>query len=241
MSMKKILLIIPAYNEEEAILETCQSIFDFNKQHGYHYDVLVINDCSKDNTPKILVDNNISHIDLVHNLGIGGAVQTGYKYAYQNGYDIAIQFDGDGQHDINSVTDLIAPIINGEADFTVGSRFVENSKSEFKSSAARRMGIKLISFFIKLATGKVIRDTTSGYRAANKKIISDFANVYPIEYPEPITNAELLKKGYRVKEVPVLMHERSGGTSSIHSWKNVYYMVNILLSIIVVGLRRYSK
>lgn len=241
MSMKKILLIIPAYNEEEAILETCQSIFDFNKQHGCHYDVLVINDCSKDNTPKILVDNNISHIDLVHNLGIGGAVQTGYKYAYQNGYDIAIQFDGDGQHDINSVTDLIAPIINGEADFTVGSRFVENSKSEFKSSAARRMGIKLISFFIKLATGKVIRDTTSGYRAANKKIISDFANVYPIEYPEPITNAELLKKGYRVKEVPVLMHERSGGTSSIHSWKNVYYMVNILLSIIVVGLRRYSK
>lgn len=178
---------------------------------------------------------------MVHNLGIGGAVQTGYKYAYQNGYDIAIQFDGDGQHDINSVTDLIAPIINGEADFTVGSRFVENSKSEFKSSAARRMGIKLISFFIKLATGKVIRDTTSGYRAANKKIISDFANVYPIEYPEPITNAELLKKGYRVKEVPVLMHERSGGTSSIHSWKNVYYMVNILLSIIVVGLRRYSK
>lgn len=241
MSMKKILLIIPAYNEEEAILETCQSIFDFNKHHGCHYDVLVINDCSKDNTPKILVDNNISHIDLVHNLGIGGAVQTGYKYAYQNGYDIAIQFDGDGQHDINSVTDLIAPIINGEADFTVGSRFVENSKSEFKSSAARRMGIKLISFFIKLATGKVIRDTTSGYRAANKKIISDFANVYPIEYPEPITNAELLKKGYRVKEVPVLMHERSGGTSSIHSWKNVYYMVNILLSIIVVGLRRYSK
>lgn len=239
--MKKILLIIPAYNEEEAILETCQSIFDFNKQHGCQYDVLVINDCSKDNTPKILVDNNISHIDLVHNLGIGGAVQTGYKYAYQNGYDIAIQFDGDGQHDINSVTDLIAPIINGEADFTVGSRFVENSKSEFKSSAARRMGIKLISFFIKLATGKVIRDTTSGYRAANKKIISDFANVYPIEYPEPITNAELLKKGYRVKEVPVLMHERSGGTSSIHSWKNVYYMVNILLSIIVVGLRRYSK
>ena len=177
MSMKKILLIIPAYNEEEAILETCQSIFDFNKQHGYHYDVLVINDCSKDNTPKILVDNNISHIDLVHNLGIGGAVQTGYKYAYQNGYDIAIQFDGDGQHDINSVTDLIAPIINGEADFTVGSRFVENSKSEFKSSAARRMGIKLISFFIKLATGKVIRDTTSGYRAANKKIISDFQDV----------------------------------------------------------------
>ena len=239
--MKKILLIIPAYNEEEAILETCQSIFDFNKHHGCQYDVLVINDCSKDNTPKILVDNNISHIDLVHNLGIGGAVQTGYKYAYQNGYDIAIQFDGDGQHDINSVTDLIAPIINGEADFTVGSRFVENSKSEFKSSAARRMGIKLISFFIKLATGKVIRDTTSGYRAANKKIISDFANVYPIEYPEPITNAELLKKGYRVKEVPVLMHERSGGTSSIHSWKNVYYMVNILLSIIVVGLRRYSK
>lgn len=237
--MKRILLIIPAYNEEEAILGTCQSIFQFNEQNGCHYDVLVINDCSKDNTQKILTENNIPHINLVHNLGIGGAVQTGYKYAFNNGYDIAIQFDGDGQHDINSVNELILPIINDEADFTIGSRFVKNSKSEFKSSKARRIGINLISFFIKIVTGNVIHDTTSGYRAANKKVISDFANVYPIEYPEPITNTELLKKGYRVMEVPVLMHERIGGTSSIHSWKNVYYMVNILLSILVVGLRRY--
>lgn len=130
----KILLIIPAYNEEENILKTVNTIKEFSNEIDY----VVINDGSKDNTLKILKDNNINHINLVHNLGIGGAVQTGYKYAYQNGYDIAIQFDGDGQHDVNYVQAICEPIINGQADICIGSRYLDDTTSEFKSTFMRR-------------------------------------------------------------------------------------------------------
>lgn len=239
--MNKILLIIPAFNEGENILSTCSQIARYNESGRYHLDFIVINDGSTDDTEYILEENQIPHICLIHNLGIGGAVQAGYKYAYENNYEIAIQFDGDGQHDIHSVDALITPIILDECDFCIGSRFIEGSKSEFKSSKARRMGINLISFFIKLVTGQRIYDTTSGYRSGNRKIIRDFAMTYPIEYPEPITNTELLKKRYRVKEVPVIMYDRVGGLSSIHSWKNAYYMINILLSILVISIRLWKK
>ena len=232
---KKILLIIPAYNEEENILKTCNKIKKENKE----LDFIVINDGSKDNTLKILKENNIPHIDLIHNLGIGGAVQTGYKYALEHNYDIAVQFDGDGQHDVRYVEKLIKPIIDDEADFTIGSRFIEEL-STFKSSKARRIGINIISFFIKLFTGKKIYDTTSGFRAVNKDIIKFFAIYYPIEYPEPVSTTELLKQGKRVKEVSVEMNEREGGVSSIRAWKNAYYMFNVILSIIIVSIRRYK-
>lgn len=232
---KKILLIIPAYNEEDNILKTCNKIKKENKE----LDFIVINDGSKDNTLKILKENNIPHIDLIHNLGIGGAVQTGYKYALEHNYDIAVQFDGDGQHDVRYVEKLIKPIIDDEADFTIGSRFIEEL-STFKSSKARRIGINIISFFIKLFTGKKIYDTTSGFRAVNKDIIKFFAIYYPIEYPEPVSTTELLKQGKRVKEVSVEMNEREGGVSSIRAWKNAYYMFNVILSIIIVSIRRYK-
>jgi glycosyltransferase involved in cell wall biosynthesis len=232
---KKVLLIIPAYNEEENILKTCNNIKKENKD----LDFIVINDGSKDNTLKILKENNLPHINLIHNLGIGGAVQTGYKYALENNYDIAIQFDGDGQHDVRYVNKLIKPILDGEADFTIGSRFVEEL-STFKSSKARRIGINIISFFIKFFTGKKIYDTTSGFRAVNKDIIRFFAMYYPIEYPEPVSTTELLKQGKRVKEVSVEMNEREGGVSSIRAWKNAYYMFNVILSIIIVSIRRYK-
>ena len=234
-SNKKVLLIIPAYNEEENILKTCNKIKKENKE----LDFIVINDGSKDNTLKILKENNIPHIDLIHNLGIGGAVQTGYKYALEHNYDIAVQFDGDGQHDVRYVEKLIKPIIDDEADFTIGSRFIEEL-STFKSSKARRIGINIISFFIKLFTGKKIYDTTSGFRAVNKDIIKFFAIYYPIEYPEPVSTTELLKQGKRVKEVSVEMNEREGGVSSIRAWKNAYYMFNVILSIIIVSIRRYK-
>lgn len=240
MNKKRILIIIPAYNEEDNILNTYNTIINYNREFDTEFDVIVINDGSKDKTEQICIENQIPLISLVHNLGIGGAVQTGYKYAYKNNYDIAVQFDGDGQHDIRYVKAITDPIVNDLADFVVGSRFVKGSKSKFKSSASRRMGIKLISFTIKLVTGKKIYDTTSGFRACNKELIKEFAFKYPIEYPEPITNAELLKKGYRVEEVPVEMKERVAGVSSIHSWKNIYYMINVLLSILLVGLRRYK-
>lgn len=236
----KTLLIIPAYNEEENILNTYEKIKNYNKNSNDKYDIIVINDGSTDNTENILNDNNIPHIKLVHNLGIGGAVQTGYKYAYENNYDIAVQFDGDGQHDINYVKDIVVPIIDKECDFTIGSRYIDKSKSKFQSTKARRIGISIISAAIKLVTGKRILDTTSGFRACNKKIIEEFSNYYPLEYPEPITTTELLKKGYAFEEVPVSMNEREGGESSIKAWKNAYYMINVCLSIFISGLRRYK-
>ena len=231
----KVLLIIPAYNEEENIKKTCDGIKKYNKELDY----IVINDGSKDNTGEICKKSNIPHVDLIHNLGIGGAVQTGYKYAFENDYDIAIQFDGDGQHDVRYVEDLIKPITSNKADFVIGSRFIKE-KSKFKSTGARRMGIKIISFFIKLVTHKKVHDTTSGFRAVNKKIIKEFAKYYPTEYPEPVSTVTLLKMGYKLKEIPVEMNERTGGVSSIKAWKTIYYMIIVILSIIVIGLRRYK-
>ena len=229
----KVLLIIPAYNEEENILNTYNDIVEYNKNNNTNYEVLVINDGSTDNTENILRENNIPHIELIHNLGIGGAVQTGYKYAYKNNYDIAVQFDGDGQHDVKYVKDIIKPLIEDKADMCIGSRFISKKTKGFKSTAARRMGISVISFNIKLKTKKKIYDTTSGFRAINKDIIKLFADYYSTEYPEPISTVRVLNHGYRVLEVPVVMRKRQGGTSSIGSWKKAYYMINVILSILL--------
>ena len=234
-----VLLIIPAFNEEENILSVCDNIKNYNQVNDKCYDFIIINDGSTDNTEKICLDNNIPHISLINNLGIGGAVQTGYIYALENDYDIAIQFDGDGQHDINYVNKLVKIIEDDKADFVIGSRFVEKL-SKFRTSASRRVGINIISFFIKLTTGNKIYDTTSGFRACNKKIIKEFSDHYPVEYPEPITTVELSKKGYRIKEIAVNMKERKGGKSSIRTWKSIYYMINVILSILIVGSRRYK-
>lgn len=237
----KVLLIIPSYNEEDNVLKNYNKIVSFNKKSKIKYDAIIINDGSKDKTEQICKDNNLPFISLIHNLGIGGAVQTGYKYAFDNNYDIAVQFDGDGQHDVNFVKNIIDPIMNNEADMTIGSRFIDKKSSKFKSSFSRRIGIKLISFFIKLVTRKKIYDTTSGFRAVNKKIIKEFANEYPVEYPEPITTVEAIKNGYNVKEIPVSMNERENGTSSIKTWKNIYYMLNVIISIIITGIGRKRK
>lgn len=238
----KTLIIIPAYNEEECIYATYLNIMQYNrtqrnKSNIDKFDIIVIDDGSTDNTGMICDEKGIPCIHLIHNLGIGGAVQTGYKYALENDYDIAIQFDGDGQHDINFISNLINPILNNEADFVIGSRFIEDSIAGFKSSRSRRIGIKLISLFIKHFTGIKIYDTTSGFRACNKTIIAMFAKAYPLEYPEPISTTELLRKKFRVREVGVKMNERVGGKSSIHSWKNAYYMLNVLISVFIVGTR----
>ena len=227
----KILLIIPAYNEEENIEKTIESI------KKYNYDYIIINDGSTDNTESICIDKKYNFISLPSNLGIGGAVQTGYKYALKQKYDIAIQFDADGQHNIDDVKTIIKPIIKNKAHLVIGSRFVDKNTSDFKSTQLRRIGIYLISLLIRLFSKKQIYDTTSGFRAANIDVIKMFAKYYPTEYPEPISTFELLKKGYEVNELPVKMFERQGGSSSIVSWKKVYYMINVYLSIIVVHIR----
>lgn len=232
----KVLLIIPSYNEEENVLNNYKRIIKHNEKYKTNYDVIIVNDGSKDKTEKICKENNIPYISLIHNLGIGGAVQTGYKYAYEHGYDVAVQFDGDGQHDVRYVENIIKPIKDKKADMVIGSRFIDKRSSEFKTSRARRIGIKLISFFIKIITKKKIYDTTSGFRAVDKKLIERFASNYPVEYPEPVSTTEVLRLGYRVEEVPVSMNERENGVSSIKAWKNVYYMINVILSIVIIGL-----
>ena len=234
----KVLLIIPAYNEEKNILTVYKNICDYNKKAKTKLDVVFINDGSIDATEKILCENNINHIKLIQNLGIGGAVQTGYKYALYNDYDIAIQFDGDGQHNVNYVEALIKPILEENVDMTIGSRFIDSSSSEFKSSFLRRVGIKLISSCIHFKTRVRIYDTTSGFRASNKNAIAMFAIHYPLEYPEPISSVDVILSGMKIKEVPVSMNERLAGKSSINSWKNIYYIVNVVLSIL---LRKKGK
>jgi glycosyltransferase involved in cell wall biosynthesis len=235
----KTLIIIPAYNEEKNILKTYKSIIDYNKKNKTNYDVIVINDGSTDNTKLVLEKNNIPHINLINNLGIGGAVQTGYKYALDNNYDIAVQFDGDGQHNADYIEKIITPIKNKECNMVIGSRFIEEIDT-FKSSATRRLGINIISFFIKLVTGKKIYDTTSGMRAADQNIIKEFSKDYPVEYPEPVSTTLMIKKGYKIGEESVCMNEREFGVSSIRAWKNIYYMINVVLYILVIGLRRYK-
>lgn len=229
----KILLIIPAYNEEENILRVCNLIKEYNENNEFKLDYIVINDGSKDKTLEILNENNLNYINLIHNLGIGGAVQTGYKYAYENGYDIAIQFDGDGQHDVNYVYKICEPIIKNEADMCIGTRYLDKSSSEFQSTFMRRLGKNIISFMINLCCKKKITDPTSGFRATNKKIIELFAKDYPTEYPEPESTVEVLIDKCRVVEIPVSMNERIGGKSSINIWKSVDYMLKVSLAVII--------
>lgn len=233
----KILLIIPAYNEEANIVKTVYSIEEFvekNRNSFQHeLDYIVINDGSKDKTKEILENMEFNAVHLVMNLGIGGAVQTGYQYALEHGYDIAIQFDGDGQHDINSVNQLIQPIVDQEVDFVVGSRFLPDEKAAFQTTFMRRVGIRILSFLIYLSSRVKIYDVTSGYRAGNKKIIAYFAQKYPTSYPEPESTVHLLKKKFRIKEVAVNMMERTGGESSIRAFTSIKYMFEVGLAIII--------
>lgn len=218
----KILVIIPCYNEQDNIVKTVESL----KKEKVDY--VVINDGSTDNSLKVLRENNINHINLPNNLGIGGVMQTGYKYALRHDYDVAIQFDGDGQHDASYIKTIVEPIKNKEANLVIGSRFVGN-ESKFKSTAMRRVGINLLSFLLKAMTGKRIKDMTSGFRAADRKVIERFSKKYPYEYPEPVTNLSMARAKCKIVEVPVKMKEREHGTSSITKFKSIYYMINVII------------
>lgn len=236
---KKIILIIPAYNESEGIVDVIQKVNQFRSIYNdssRQLDYVVINDGSTDNEEEILLSHQIEHIELIQNLGIGGAVQTGYLYAEKYHYDIAVQFDGDGQHDIDSLPHLIDPIINKEADFTVGSRFVQDSISDFKSTGARQLGIRILSRLIKWTSKIKIKDVTSGYRAGNRKVIEQFAKRYPSKYPEPESYMHLFAKNIRVQEVGVRMFERMTGESSINLRKAISYMIDVSLSILIAAL-----
>lgn len=223
--MNKILIIVPAYNESETILNVVNQI-NINIPEA---DVLVINDCSKDETENILKEENINHINLISNLGIGGAMQTGYIYALKNDYDIAVQIDGDGQHDTYNIKEILKPIQENVADMVIGSRYVK--KTSYKTPIFRKIGMMYFKNLVNLITNKKINDTTSGYRAVNSQIIKLFANDYPKDYPEVEVLVKLNKKGFRVLEVPVEMHERKAGLSSITPIKSVYYMLKVTFNL----------
>lgn len=230
----KVLILVPAYNEEDAIIGVAETI----RKAGY--DFIVINDGSKDSTLKICHQANIPVLNLSSNLGIGGAVQCGHMYAYEQGYDISIQFDGDGQHDINFVPTLIEAIQNG-ADLAIGSRFLEKSSGDFLSTRLRRIGIKWLSATIRFMTGKHINDVTSGFRACGRSAIELFCQEYPIDYPEPESIVMALKHHLSVTEVPVKMNARQGGSSSIKAFSSVYYMIKVSLAIVIRGMTRHGR
>ena len=230
------LIIIPAYNEAENLPKLISGI----KSMLPEFDYVIINDGSTDNTRTLCEQEGMNVVTLPINSGIGVAVQTGYKYALYNDYDIAIQIDGDGQHDVSYLKEIIAPLEKEEADVVIGSRFIEYQG--FQSSGARRMGIKLLSFFIWLCTGVKVKDVTSGFRAVNKRFIQVFAEDYSKDYPEPEAIVTTKMYGGRIKEIPVVMKERETGRSSITLWKSVYYMIKVTLAIFVkclsYGVRR---
>lgn len=229
--MKKI-AIIPAYNESAGIVNTVNDILE----NAPGFDYVVINDRSKDNTLQVCIDNGLNVVNLPLNLGIGGAVQTGYWYALENDYDIAVQFDGDGQHDAKYLNDMADYLVENNYDMVIGSRFIK--KEGFQSSSTRRFGIKYFTFLIKLLTGQKITDPTSGYRMGNRSIIEQFANAYPKDYPEPETVVAIIDKGKKVSEVPVIMRARETGVSSISLKKSVYYMGKVTLAMIMERLRK---
>lgn len=220
----KVLLIVPTYNEELNIVNAIKDI----KKHT-DYDYIIINDCSKDNTKKICEENNFNMISMPINYGLTSAVQIGMKYAYQNNYDIAIQFDGDGQHQAKYLKNLVKCIENNEADIAIGSRFIERKKP----NNLRMLGSNIISFCIKITTGKTIKDTTSGMRAYNRNAIEEFY-YDPSLTPEPDTLVYMLKRGLSIKEIQVEIKEREHGESYLRPLKALEYMFSVLFSILIV-------
>lgn len=231
----KVLVIIPAYNEEKSIEKVVENL----KNNYPQYDYLIVNDGSTDRTEEICREKNYNFVTLPVNLGIGGGVQTGYMYAVKNDYDIAIQTDGDGQHNPEYIEKLIEPIVKGEADMTIGSRFIE--KEGFQTSFMRRMGINIIKGVIKMCCGVTIKDNTSGFRASSKELTKYFSENYAQDYPEPEAIVTSVLNGYTVKEVPVVMNEREEGVSSINAAKSVYYMIKVSLALMIHRLGYQKK
>ncbi len=231
----KTMVVIPAYNEEKNISEVIRKIYASNLE----IDVVVVNDGSIDQTSQKAREAGAIVLDLPLNVGIGGAVQTGYLYALKRGYDAVVQVDGDGQHDPADLPLLLSKLEKDEADMVIGSRFVE--KTEYQPAFFRKIGILFFSGLISVLTGNRFTDTTSGYRAANRKVISLFAEYYPSDYPEPETILYLQRRRMRVKEVSARMKERSCGCSSITPMKSVFYMIKVTFCLLFPKSRRSEK
>ncbi|KIL41197.1 glycosyl transferase family 2 [Gordoniibacillus kamchatkensis] len=228
----KLLIIIPAYNEEDSIVRVISSVNVWREDA----DIVVVNDGSTDRTgERAEATGKAAVIHMPLNVGIGGAMQTGYRYAARGGYDVAVQLDGDGQHEAQELDKLLAPLLAGEADCCIGSRFLH--KTDYRSSWSRRLGIRFFSWMVHWMTGAKATDPTSGFRAVNRKVIELFAADYPEDYPEVEAIVLLRQRGFRLAETSVRMHERQSGESSITPLKSMYYMAKVSLAVLMTRLR----
>lgn len=228
----KVLVIVPAYNEAEGIGHVIAQI----RSNAPFADILVVNDGSTDDTGRLAKKAGANVIDLSCNLGIGGAVQTGYRYAARHHYDYAVQIDGDGQHNPMDLNRLLAAITENKSDMVVGSRFIE--KTGFQSTFARRIGIDLLSSLLTRLTRQKITDPTSGYRLCNRRAIALFAHEYPNDYPEVEALMLLYNRHCTFTEIPVVMNARHGGVSSISSFKSIYYMSKVILAVLIMKTKK---
>jgi glycosyltransferase involved in cell wall biosynthesis len=228
----KTLVIIPAFNEEETLRGVILGIRSFLSQA----DILVVNDGSTDSTGDIAREEGVLVLEHPYNMGIGATMQTGFLYALNNGYNIAVQIDGDGQHEARFITSLIKPILDGQANLVIGTRYL--SDGGFKSTFLRKLGIRFFTTIIWIFTGKKITDPTSGFRAMDRKGIELFSKEYPSDYPEVEALISAYKKGLHFQEIPVTMRNRQGGASSIGILSALYYMVKVTLSISIGSFRR---
>lgn len=227
--MSRIALIIPAYNEADNLADLLKSI-KLESHSDLELVPIVVNDCSTDNSYYIAVENGADALDLPVNIGIGGCVQTGMKYAYENGFEYAVQVDGDGQHPPREIAKLYECMLKTKANVVIGSRFIV--KKGFQSSASRRFGIQYLKKLIQLLTGKIITDATSGFRLYDHKALAAISNDYPDEYPEPEALIYFHKTGLSVQETAVEMENRKAGKSSISTIQSFYYLWKVSLAII---------
>jgi glycosyltransferase involved in cell wall biosynthesis len=225
--------IVPALNEERAL----PGVIDELRAFDPGLDIVVVDDGSVDGTAAVAAAKNVHVLRLPFNLGIGGAVQTGFRFAFENDYDLAVRVDGDGQHDASQLGRLIEPVLSGEADIVVGSRFAAEADG-YRSSRTRRIGIRLLARVVSAIVGQKVTDTTSGFQALNRHGIALFARDYPHDYPEVEATVMVFRHRLRQREVPVTMRERGGGRSSITTLRSIYYMVKVLLAIFVGLFRR---
>jgi glycosyltransferase involved in cell wall biosynthesis len=232
---KKLLVIIPCYNEEATIAHLLKELSLTNFPENIEYEIVVINDCSSDNTSAIVTQFPVLLINLPINLGIGGAMQTGFKYAIKNRFDLAVQMDGDGQHPPSELLKMLNHQMKSNANLIIGSRFI--TKQGFQSSVLRRSGIRYLQILNKILTGKNVYDTTSGFRLLDNKALELFAHDYPDEYPEPDSLIRCSLKGILIEEVAVIMRERQGGVSSIQYFSQLYYIIKVSLAMFYSFIR----
>lgn len=236
--MQRIAVVIPAFNEESSIASVIRSVKAL-RVDGVSFTPVVVNDCSGDNTAAVAANEDCVLLNLPVNLGIGGAVQTGFSYAFLHSFDFAMQVDGDGQHPAAEMPSLATYMMDVGCDVLIGSRFIQHKG--FQTSVARRAGIRYFKWLIRFLCGIIITDATSGFRILNRKALEITSEYYPDEYPEPESIIVFHLYGLRIHEIPVEMSHRTGGHSSINRFDAFYYMLKVSLAIFYTFIRVKQK